>query len=555
MQSTRRVPYGAVALLALGVVRCAEGYGDWDAGDAAEDSVSGEDTATADVRDDRGGPVDVVEDEGGADVDGAEGVDAPPLPDGCVPASCESLGIACGPADDGCGRTTDCGGCDPGLTCDGGLCVPVCTPTCGGRECGDDGCGGSCGSCLDGRTCDGDGRCVDGCTPACTGRECGGDGCGGSCGSCPSGQTCTATGMCVCDPAVEVVFYTQDAWNVLADPLAADPSPCAHYYFSIPATGAAGAKLDPRPGEAGRMHDRGPRFHALAEFHWGSWTDVAGLTPYEKGVDFRRRMAAAGYDVSANDGWAFQEVFSNVRTDPASRTTYLEVLRGLHDGPPGSPPFKGAVFVIGMAHGTMTLGTYKSRVAEWLVDAPFWTSVNNHVAWWAQEVYADPYFSCMPLASVAERSTQVNEFVEHFARLAAAGPAEANTAQSYLGRAYVPLMNAVYNSSGSGYGDTMIGLEAMKHFVSLQVYAARAWSGSHPYPDGRLGFAWARQAGVADAELTELAQRLAAAIHYAYDAGGGSAAHACSPSGAYTWCQCSVPGAVNNDGWETFGTW
>ena len=432
-----------------------------------------------------------------------------------------------------------------------------CAPSCGGRECGDDGCGGSCGGCPDGTACNGDGHCVSTCVPRCTGRECGDDACGGSCGGCPSGQTCTATGRCVCDPAVEVVIWTSSAWNILADAFAADPSPCGQYYVSIPAVEESpGVKTNPRTGEAGPMHARGPRFHALAEFHWSGWSDVSGMTWYEKGVEFRRRMADAGYDTAGNDSWAINELPSSVRTDAGMRDNVMEAVRGLFDGPAGSTPTKGAVFVINMGHVTTYLGPYKTNLEDWLSEASFWSSVNLHVAWWAQEVYADPRHSCIPLTSVAERSTQINEFVEHFARLASVGPAAADTAQSYLGRAYVPLMNAVFNADpAAGYGDTRMVLDTMKHFVSTEVYASRAWSGTHTYPDGRIGFAWSRQSGVTDAELSELAQRLAAAVHYAYDAGGGSAAGACSPSGAYTWCQCEIGGASFNDAWETFATW
>jgi hypothetical protein len=44
-------------------------------------------------------------------------------------------------------------------------CEGDCDPACDGRECGNDGCGGACGSCEDGETCDVDGQCVhDGCT-------------------------------------------------------------------------------------------------------------------------------------------------------------------------------------------------------------------------------------------------------------------------------------------------------------------------------------------------------------------------------------------------------
>ena len=68
-----------------------------------------------------------------------------------------------------------------------------CTPACSGRECGSDGCGGSCGTCPGGAPCKADGTCT--CTPDCTGKACGDDGCGGSCGDCASDQTCTS-GAC-----------------------------------------------------------------------------------------------------------------------------------------------------------------------------------------------------------------------------------------------------------------------------------------------------------------------------------------------------------------------
>jgi hypothetical protein len=45
---------------------------------------------------------------------------------------------------------------------DSGVCVPIgggCTPTCGGRNCGSDGCRGSCGTCPAFETCSGSGQC------------------------------------------------------------------------------------------------------------------------------------------------------------------------------------------------------------------------------------------------------------------------------------------------------------------------------------------------------------------------------------------------------------
>jgi hypothetical protein len=121
-----------------------------------------------------------------------------------------------------------------------------CQAKCDGKQCGDDGCGGSCGTCgatdecKDGKcvlkcggdpahTCKGyceqtygsDGKlfcsqsyceayayncmpdyqscCVGTCTPMCTGKVCGNDGCGNAngCGTCSAGKTCNDAGQCV----------------------------------------------------------------------------------------------------------------------------------------------------------------------------------------------------------------------------------------------------------------------------------------------------------------------------------------------------------------------
>ena len=107
---------------------------------------------------------------------------------GCVP-SC--FGKECG--SDGCGGA--CGYCPPNAWCDDeGKCVVVCEPECDGKECGPDGCGGTCGTCAIGEQCNAGGQCV--CVPDCWNKECGSDGCGGSCGECGQFQTCTGSGKC-----------------------------------------------------------------------------------------------------------------------------------------------------------------------------------------------------------------------------------------------------------------------------------------------------------------------------------------------------------------------
>lgn len=73
-----------------------------------------------------------------------------------------------------------------------------CTPDCAGRECGNDGCGGSCNVCPTGSRCE-SGSCESICVPNCRFRVCGPDGCGGTCATCGENETCSPTGSCVPD--------------------------------------------------------------------------------------------------------------------------------------------------------------------------------------------------------------------------------------------------------------------------------------------------------------------------------------------------------------------
>ena len=119
--------------------------------------------------------------------------------------SCQDVcdGKECGVIED-----CDCGTCEQGATCNETLHVCECVPNCvdsqyNAYECGDDGCGGSCGTCSGVNADCEDHVCV--CpAAACDGKHCGPDGCGGSCGDCP-GETpnCTATGKCVPDCDLE----------------------------------------------------------------------------------------------------------------------------------------------------------------------------------------------------------------------------------------------------------------------------------------------------------------------------------------------------------------
>lgn len=84
-------------------------------------------------------------------------------------------------------------------------CALQCVPNCNGKECGSNGCGGSCGTCPHNESCNSQSQCqsmVIECVPNCNGKSCGNDGCGGVCGHCPFDHNCSSQGQClpICDP-------------------------------------------------------------------------------------------------------------------------------------------------------------------------------------------------------------------------------------------------------------------------------------------------------------------------------------------------------------------
>ena len=139
----------------------------------------------------------------------------------CGPDGCESSCGECG-ANQGCSESGQCECvaevvvcvdvcCAPGEVCNADQC---CLTDCDGKECGDDGCGGICGSCGDNQSCEGGTCtclftkcntecCVEGavcwagqcCYPDCVDKNCDSDGCGNLCGSCSDDTYCDA-GVC-----------------------------------------------------------------------------------------------------------------------------------------------------------------------------------------------------------------------------------------------------------------------------------------------------------------------------------------------------------------------
>lgn len=140
--------------------------------------------------------------------------------------TCNSLGYQCG-THTICGASVSCGTCTSGICDSTGQCVASCTPSCTGKQCGSDGCGGSCGTCSLAHatsSCNATYQCAisscssgygncnlissDGCeTSLTTTSDC------GSCGhSCGTGQTCTNY-ACTTGTVEEADYYVATNGN------------------------------------------------------------------------------------------------------------------------------------------------------------------------------------------------------------------------------------------------------------------------------------------------------------------------------------------------------
>jgi hypothetical protein len=364
-----------------------------------------------------------------------------------------------------------------------------------------------------------------------------------------------------CRPA-RVIFYAQTDWRRLATTLAANASPCADYYISVPPL--VSDKTQERSDEAWRIRALGSNFHALAEINmpaWRKWVTGGSGSWYQAGVEARKRMAAAGFDVAQGDTWAVNEFSSGVRQgNGTARTDAREFVHGLFDGDGTLPATRGVVWTIGIGQGLTDTGTYKTNLENWLQDTSFWGDMSAYVSDWSQETYGDFRNYGVAGSSLPSRRDYLNDFLEHVLVLANAGPPTIASARSYLQSAYTPLANAAWAYT-SGYGWTSVAYDQMENYVSAQTYALRSF-GSAQAQD-RMGFAWAptNTLGLSSTDFTAqtgaILTRLAAAIHDSAqtvdpsDPGVG----ACGPAGQNQWCNGEIAGAWFNGAWKTFAVW
>ena len=347
-----------------------------------------------------------------------------------------------------------------------------------------------------------------------------------------------------CRPA-RIVFYAQTDWLRLATKLAANPSPCAQYYVSVPPLAAD--KTQARANQAAQIRALGPSFHALDEISWNGWNGwvAAGNGAwYDAGVLARQRMAAAGFSTAAGDTWALNELSSAVRAGTGSaRQNALEFMRGL-----ASDGVKGVVFTAGVDQ-PIDPSAYKVALQGWLSDDGFWNAAAQYASDWAQESYGDVRAYAVAGSSPQQRRDQTAQYLGHELALANANPNQAAPSRAFLQSSYVAFGNAAW-AWNSAYGFTGAPVETMEDFVSGQVDAARSLGA--PSGVDRFGFAWApnNTLGLSSSDFAAqtgaVLDRLAAAIHDS----DSSPDNACS-----TFCTTSVAGAAFTTAWQAFSTW
>lgn len=348
----------------------------------------------------------------------------------------------------------------------------------------------------------------------------------------------------------DVAFYTTDTAR-LATELSRSPSSCVDYYLSIPPIVATGA---PRGGASVvAIRSLGPRFHALAEVRLNQWAGYAKANGwYAAGVEVRREMQTAGYDVSLGDTWAINELGAPsgtqigvdvLKNTGTARQDVRDFARGLYTG--DGVASRGLVFAADPLQVTADLSQYKRDLRGWYADSAFWQDMARYVRFWAQETYADARTWGVAGSTLAQRSAYLSDYFLHGSRLAAAGDGATNAARAFFVAAYTPIGNASYRwqnpnaTTGIGFGSTDIDLAEMLNFVSAQTYALRSSTAE------RFGFAFVPRLVAANDTLA-VADRLAAAIQNSETAASG----ACGGGGEA--CAGTIDGAAFTEAWKTF---
>jgi PKD repeat protein len=378
----------------------------------------------------------------------------------------------------------------------------------------------------------------------------------------PTPARVSAPAACTGIPT-DVIAYTPTDWLRFAQKMAANMSPCANYYVSIPPVKdlMTGDKTMPRPNQASVFHTMLPsNVHPVNEVEpdaWTNWVAAHNGSWYDAGVTARQLMLTVG-GFAADDLWAVNELSSAVRqgTGP-SRENMRDFVHGLHDGD-GGPPVQGIVFVVNFGEATVFFDTYRANVKSWLGDTAFWADMSLYVRFFSQEVYGRIDRWAVPGTMPEDRLTPTADYLEHFANFAAAGAySTVDPAAAYLATADAPIGNAAW-SNGEKYGwpSPAVDSTLASAYVAGQVYAFRHEQAGRPSES--FGFAWQpTNPGLPTTDFNNrtaaILDRIAAAIHASDAPSSAPGLSACGSD--LSWCAGDLAGATFNTGWRIFHDW
>jgi hypothetical protein len=412
-----------------------------------------------------------------------------------------------------------------------------------------------------------------------------------------SAQTlAAASNLPRCSNHARDLVYTERGNGSLVRALAHRPGTSVCHYITLePSQDASGRWVRWPQARVAFIHNKnttavtghGSKFVAVARVDWEkNHLSDAGVDPYAVGKLIRQNMYLAGFRPGTpyEDTWAVNEIPASVFTSSATRNRLIRLVHGLYFGPRGFRKTAGFVFKTYAHHDDAYpyggVAAYKTKWESLLQRTSFWqpdtvpsttsASIAPYVRWWAEETYTFCWLVCVPGAKFDgttsppgnTKTHKTNEYIEHPARLAFAGPSSAGEARRLFDHGYMPLINTFWTDTNgdptwqTGY----LQKTTMQRFASLQIYAARRWSDSHAYPDRRIAIAWSERAKPLQLRRI-LAARLATSIAGGYSPGSTAldvcprrSKVNCNPSLNATE-QSHYPPAHFIPDWDTFKTW
>jgi hypothetical protein len=377
----------------------------------------------------------------------------------------------------------------------------------------------------------------------------------------------------------EVVVSDSSGWKFITDAFKRYPASCTDYYISV----APGKGTDmPRPRSAQnvkalnrkvtrsalknypRWNSSGARFTPLAEINYGLIPGSIQTTA----TNFATLMRQRGYRMWSIDEFSCD--FVRESPNPAAWNDFSHLVDGLSQSGANGVAFNCVENQAASRDDVRALKAHSKALLSDTVNFD-WNALSATKIW-ADEDYTLCSEVCVPGASLGEKATKTNAYMQKSARLAFApdAPTTAPTTvapiRTFLQTRFTPLVNgwgAVEgNTPGTnGYGTYDLKVGQIERLASLQVYAARAWiQPQNPYAGLRIGIRWVDRTdpgnGWRGPQRAALAQRIASAIAGAYSPSGRPLG-ACDPTGGNSTklCQAAASGANFTSSWAAFRLW